>query len=116
MKELKGWDEQQRTASFCPRCWLSWQVRASSRSSSSFFLGAHYDRVPASGHRIRRGLEVLWKQTSFTSGFFLGEARRNGLSSGPQRNRKKRNPKTAHWIAEGGYWQSANWSGQYFVA
>src|ERR1700674_1037072 len=116
MKELKGWDEQQRTASFCPPCWSLRQMWSSSRSSSSFFLEAHYDRVSASGNRIRRGLEVLWKQTSFAGGFFLGEARRNGLSSGPQRNRKKRNPKTAHRIAEGGYRQSSNWSGQYFVA
>src|SRR5580704_17080635 len=116
MKEPKEWDEQQRTASFCPRCWSSWQIWPSSRSSSSFFLGAHYDRVPANGHRIRRGLEVLWKQTSFAGGFLLGGAGSNDLSSGPQRNRKKRNPKTAHRIAEAGYRQSANWSGQYLVA
>src|SRR3984893_3902401 len=116
MKELKGWDEQQRKAAVCRRCWSSWQMWSSSRSYSSFFLGAHYDRVSASGHRIRRGLEVLWKQTSFAGGFFLGEARRNGLSSGPERNRKKRNPKTAHRIAEAGYRQSANRSGQYFGA
>src|ERR1700730_11493863 len=116
MKELNGGAEQQRTAASCPPCWLWRQMWSSSRSSSSFFLGARYDRVPASGHRIRRGLEVLCKQTSFAGGFFLGEARRNGLSSGPQRNRKKRNSKTAHRIAEAGYWQSANRSGKYFVA
>ena len=37
-------------------------------------------------------------------------------TSGPQRNRKKRNPKTAHRIAQAEYWQSTNWSGRYFVA